>query len=472
MGLSSGRPVLVSDSPIFAELQSCCYTMGGASKNDIVHEVVALRERAAQGEQIVGRQNQWLAHRSWQNISGRLANTLMGLLGDIRLTASLKPTLFESPKRFFVDVSELYRRDAKTGIQRVVHSILSELLRSPPLGFEIYPVYSLDGKGYKYTAKFCPDNTRMILWDEQPFDFGKGDIFLGLDLTAHLFPVVEPLLQEMRQAGVQVSYVLYDILPVTHPEYFPPGMSQPFEAWLNGLSRCADHVVAISQHSANAFNQWVSVNAPQSSVRAVFFHLGSEFLPEKLTTGLPDDFASIQKIWNKGTTFIAVGTLEPRKGYGDILDAFEILWAKGILANLVLVGKAGWKTEKLAARIKQHPMNGKRLFWFESASDETLEACYAGSHCLIAASYEEGFGLPIVEALRRGVSVVARDIPVFREIASSDDVSFFSGAGADLADFLNARLDSIKRSDNTSYQFLSWVDSKDQLLSALDLNRD
>lgn len=468
MGLSSGRPVLVSDSPIFAELQSCCYSMDGAGRDDIVRQVIDLCNRAANGEVITGLQNQWLEQRSWQVVSKRLANTLSGLIGDLKLAALLKKTTPERRKRLFVDVSELYRRDAKTGIQRVVHSILAELFQSPPKGFDVYPVYSEAGETYRYTAKFSTSNTRMIIWDEQEIDYDNGDVFLGLDLTAHLFPAVETLLTEMRQAGVRITYVLFDILPVTHPEYFPPGMSLPFVAWLHGLSRQADNVVAISQHSANAFRQWLLVNAPQSSVRVGHFHLGSEFMPAQAAGGLPDDFSLHQKIWAEGLTCVAVGTLEPRKGYADILDAFDTLWKKDAQANLIIVGKPGWKTEKLVERIRNHPMIGQRLFWFESASDECLEACYEASDYLIAASYEEGFGLPIAEALRRGVPVLARDIAVFREVGG-DSVTYFNDGENDLCKTLLALIKEPHAKVGSGGILISWSESKAQLLQELAL---
>jgi glycosyltransferase involved in cell wall biosynthesis len=58
-----------------------------------------------------------------------------------------------------------------------------------------------------------------------------------------------------------------------------------------------------------------------------------------------------------------VGTVEPRKGYAQTIDAFELLWSKGEEVNLVIVGKAGWHVEELVERLRDHPLRGKRLFW-------------------------------------------------------------------------------------------------------------
>ena len=117
------------------------------------------------------------------------------------------------------------------------------------------------------------------------------------------------------------------------------------------------------------------------------------------------------------SSFLSVGTIEPRKGYAQTLSAFESLWAQGIDANLVLVGAQGWKVEVLIERLRNHVELGKRLFLIERISDEYLDKIYTISTCLIAASEGEGFDLPLIKAAQHKLPIIARDIPVFREVA-------------------------------------------------------
>ena len=56
------------------------------------------------------------------------------------------------------------------------------------------------------------------------------------------------------------------------------------------------------------------------------------------------------------------------------------------------------------------------MLWLEGISDEYLDKVYAASTCLIAASEGEGFGLPLIEAAQHKLPIIARDIPVFREV--------------------------------------------------------
>jgi len=122
-----------------------------------------------------------------------------------------------------------------------------------------------------------------------------------------------------------------------------------------------------------------------------------------------------------------VGTIEPRKGHLQTLEAFEYLWDKGMDIHLVIVGKEGWvglpdaqrrTIPEIIHRLETHPQRNQRLFWFKEASDLFLETLYRQADVLIAASEDEGFGLPLIEAAHYALPIIARDIPVFHEVAS------------------------------------------------------
>jgi glycosyltransferase involved in cell wall biosynthesis len=80
----------------------------------------------------------------------------------------------------------------------------------------------------------------------------------------------------------------------------------------------------------------------------------------------------------------------------------------------------------LIERLNHHPELGKRLIWLEGISDEYLDKVYAACTCLIIASEGEGFGLPLIEAAQRNLPIIARDIPVFREVAA-EHAFYFKG---------------------------------------------
>jgi glycosyltransferase involved in cell wall biosynthesis len=169
-------------------------------------------------------------------------------------------------------------------------------------------------------------------------------------------------------------------------------------------------------------------------------------------------------------TFLLVGTVEPRKGQAQALDTFELLWKQGIDANLVIIGKQGWRVETLADRSRRHPELNKRLFWLEGISDEYLEKIYAASACLIAASEGEGFGLPLIEAARHRLPIIARDLPVFREVAG-EHAYYFTGTSpralADaVLDWLALNVEG-KAPSSEGLPWLTWAGSTRQLMEVV-----
>ena len=166
-----------------------------------------------------------------------------------------------------------------------------------------------------------------------------------------------------------------------------------------------------------------------------------------------------------------VGTVEPRKGHALVLAACEELWKNGEEINLIIVGKQGWMVKELVEQLRQHPEAAKRLFWLDTVSDEYLEIIYSECSALIAASEGEGFGLPLVEAAKHGLPIVARDIPAFREVAGEYACYFPDMKNPEtLAKSLRAwlalyRTGMHKRSDNMPW--LTWKQSAQQLFDAI-----
>lgn len=338
-------------------------------------------------------------------------------------------------RQLLVDISELVHRDAKSGIQRVVRSILSELLTNPPKGFRVEPVYATQHEsGYRYARKFSQgfiNHHKELLCDE-PVETGIGDVFLGLDLQHHVVMRQVPFYDELRRNGVQVHFVVYDLLPVLLPHVFPDGMAGVHAGWLDVLAQ-ADGVLCISRAVADEMEEWLGVFGPERlrPFKLGWFHLGADMARSVPSKGLPADASHVLNTLSSRPTFLSVGTIEPRKGQMQTLLAFEQLWDQGVDVNLVMVGKNGWNVDLLVEMLRSHSERDRRLFWLEGISDEYLEKVYSASTCLIAASEGEGFGLPLIEAAQHNKPIIARDIPVFREVAG-ENAFYFSGQGPEV----------------------------------------
>ena len=167
-----------------------------------------------------------------------------------------------------------------------------------------------------------------------------------------------------------------------------------------------------------------------------------------------------------------VGTLEPRKGHEQILEAFEVLWAKGADANLIIVGKVGWNTDSLVKKMIAHKMFNKKLFWFNAPSDAELENIYLESTSLIAGSYGEGYGLPIIEAAKRGLPIICRNIPVFHEVAGEAAFYLKGSSSHEIAGEIYQWIGLYQKgllNNPPDINFLSWKESAQLLIRKIGL---
>jgi glycosyltransferase involved in cell wall biosynthesis len=376
-------------------------------------------------------------------------------------------------RQLLVDVSAICRTDLKTGIQRVVRSVLKGLVASPPAGWRIEPVYLTDAGGrwhLRYARRYmlgllgCPADTL----DDDVVEPDAGDVFLGLDLAGGFVLAADraELLSGWKAKGVSINFVVYDLLPAVMPDKFPQAEYEPFCAWLDVVAR-ADGVFCISNAVAQEFAAWrARVHGARPGPWVGHFHLGADIQQSAPTHGKPESHEAVTAALQARPTFLMVGTLEPRKGGAQVIAALEALWARGIDCNLAIVGKQGWQVDALAASIRDHAESGRRLFWLQGISDEFLDHVYRASTCLVAASEGEGFGLPLIEAAQHGIPIVARDIPVFREVAGNHAFYFTGMEGANLAAALEDWLDLHRQGrhpPSAGMDWLTWQESTEQL---------
>ncbi len=391
-------------------------------------------------------------------------------------------------KRIYLDVTATRNADRKSGIERVTRALMLSFLRNAPRGYLCEPVY-LDvqddqtlyrhAHGYTLELMDCPS------WPlkEEPISPQQGDILLVLDLSGMGLVRAQQsgLYEQYRQIGVAIHAVVYDLLPVQMPHVFPPGADQNHAAWLHAISSL-DGALAISKAVQNDLAQWQAeqgvLRQPRRSYQVNWFHLGANLSSSAPTRGLPSDAVQVLSRLAAAPTFLMVGTIEPRKAHLQVIEAFTKLWSSGLNIHLMIVGREGWKDIEASQRrdipqvmsmLQQHPEKQKHLHWLDSASDEYLEKIYASSSCLIAASWGEGFGLPLIEAAQHELPILARDIPIFREVAGPH-ASYFNATDADglalaVQDWLKRGMDNVAQSRGMKTQ--TWDQSVQQLLGAV-----
>jgi glycosyltransferase involved in cell wall biosynthesis len=398
------------------------------------------------------------------------------LAGLAEAAAQIYPPRQPTTHQLLLDISGLAQHDGKTGIERVVRSVLQELLENPPIGYRVEPIYATATHGYRYARRFTADFLGLgkLSLDDEPIFATAGDIFWAPDWVPDVVRIHEHELALLRGQGVKIIFTVYDVLPLTLPDTTHPSVHEAHMHWLLALARVGSGLICISATVMTNVKKWLTLFGPQTghAIPLGWTTLGSDVIDRedrKSSRPSAEQSAQLAAI-RRFPAFLMVGTVEPRKGHAQTLAAFEWLWNQGEKLNLVIVGKKGWKVDELAERLATHPERERHLFWLQGIDDDLLEQVYAASTCLIAASLDEGFGLPLIEAARHKLPILARDIPVFREVAG-DHASYFSGlapqglAEAVLHWLAQDHAGTVPKSE--AIPWLTWAESTQQMLDVI-----
>lgn len=383
----------------------------------------------------------------------KITKAILSYFKDFRPITYVRRT---HKKHLLIDVSTIIQDDVGTGIQRVVRSLYLFLLNNSPEGYEIYPIYAEPNKSYRY-AKIHFLNEKSP-YTEQVVEIQSGDIYCGLDLCAHIIPKHYDELSGWQNKGAKLYFFIHDLLPHLAPQWFEKKSVETFRLWLQTVMMLADGLLCSSTVVQKDIIDYCQ-QKPELREKNLIGHiipLGADILASIPSMGLIPKADSLLQQWQEQNTILMVGTIEPRKGYSEILSAFEALWQQGEMVNLLIVGRGGWKTEALQKRLKAHREFNQRLFWLEKVSDEMLERIYKNVKGLIFASEAEGFGLPLVEALYYGKPVLVRDIPIFREIAGKSAHFFQRTTTLELAKDINLWLCQINENPQPKISVRCW----------------
>jgi len=174
-------------------------------------------------------------------------------------------------------------------------------------------------------------------------------------------------------------------------------------------TRAAGHILADSQATKADLMQHYATPAEKISV--VYPGLDE-------TLRRVDDPAAVAAVRTKyGVTadyVLYLGTLQPRKNLARLVDAFALLSNPGV--QLVIAGKKGWLYDQIFSRVQAHGL-ADRIVFSGYVPGADLPALLSGARAFAFPSLYEGFGFPVLEAMRCGVPVVCADTSSLPEIA-------------------------------------------------------
>jgi len=267
-----------------------------------------------------------------------------------------------------------------------------------------------------------PAHHRSLLLDR----FEPGSVFLDLDATWNPTTALRSgLLPDLRAGGVRTAALQYDLFPHTHPQWFIPQMVDVFMAHLDAHLDAESLFLCISEHTRAELAAYATDRGLDNVATAVIPMGVTAITP--ITPFLPVTDVDAPSGSTVAPFFLTVGTVEPRKNHSTILDAFAKLRADHPEVALVVVGRPGWNNAEVIDRLRSGPDG---VTWRTEVSDAELAELYRTARAVVIASVTEGFGLPVIEALQRGVPVLSSSGGSLPE-AGGELVEYFDPAAPD-----------------------------------------
>ncbi len=245
---------------------------------------------------------------------------------------------------------------------------------------------------------------------------------------------LHPLLLPARAAARVVT--IHDLNFLLHPERTRAEIRRDYPTLAASHAQRADRIVVVSQFTAGEVEKHLGVGADRISVCSP----GGPPWPPR--SAPPPD----------GGYVLFFGTLEPRKNLGVLLDAYERMINSGsAIRPLVVAGKATEQSGPWLERISRPPLadHVRHIGYVEPSTRREL---YEGACLLVQPSFEEGFGLPVLEAMTVGVPVIAANRGALPEVLGDagplvepDDADGLAHAIATLLSSEAARDDATRR---------------------------
>ena len=211
---------------------------------------------------------------------------------------------------------------------------------------------------------------------------------------------------------IPLVVTVHDAAPLRFPETYPKRGRRFHELGFDAAARRADALIAPTAAAADEVAEFTVI----ARERIHPIHHGVDH-----TIASDDDVARVRdELGLADRPYICwVGTLEPRKDVGVLVDAFaRVVETQDIPHRLVLVGPDGWLDGQADAAQRAGAL-GDRVQLTGPVDSQRLRALYRGADVFALPSRHEGFGLPVLEALAQGTAVLASDLPVLREVAGT-----------------------------------------------------
>jgi len=253
-----------------------------------------------------------------------------------------------------------------------------------------------------------PNSRPMRLFYEQLRLGGRVD-HVGLDLYHG------PHYSLPARLSTPMVATIHDLTFFDHPDVHERAKVMYFRGAIKHAATHAEGVICDSERTARRLGELLDVVGDVTVAELGIDH--GRFTPQ---ASVQEDLSLLDSVGVDGNRplVVCVGTLEPRKGLTTLLDAFEALALRHQSVELVMAGQRGWNLGEFDARLARSAARD-RIHVLGYVDDAVVPALYRRAKVVAYPSIDEGFGLPVVEALACGAVVVTTQDSVMADLAGT-----------------------------------------------------
>jgi len=208
---------------------------------------------------------------------------------------------------------------------------------------------------------------------------------------------------------VDAVFMVHDLLPLDYPEYFEPGEAEKFRLRIATALRFGRAFLVSTEAVRRRLHE--EIGARGLAPRPIWAQPFPSPLAEFAAAG-----AARKRV--ERPYFVVIGTIEPRKNHLLLLHVWRALARREAAPpRLVIVGARGWENEQVLDMLDRCAILSPHVAEVSDLGSGELAGLIAGARAVLAPSFDEGYGLPIVEALSLGAPVIASDTEASREVS-------------------------------------------------------
>lgn len=346
--------------------------------------------------------------------------------------------------------------------------------------FELLRVFAENGHkyGFEFQIYLKDDPCSHMPFETKNWRYikiGPKKFWTQLGLPVYLYThnpkpdvIFSPTHYAPRFSPVPSVVSVMDMSFIHYPEMFKSKDLYQLKNWTEYSVNRASKVITISQASKDDIIKEYKID--RDSVQVIYPGVNYERFNQAST------MEEVKKKYNIPDKYILfVGTLQPRKNIVRLIQAFKkvIQNEKFQDLKLVVIGKKGWHYDEILSAPRENEVDNKVMF-LDFVPDEDMPPLYRSAEVFVLPSLYEGFGLPILEAMKYGCPVITSNVSSMPEVGGDAAVYCDPESVEDIKEKILMVLSSpklqksLREKGKIQIKKFDWEKSADKVLSVLE----